>query len=388
MNSLGLRLFETALASVLLVFVSCSPGKTDTTANEPDVLGTMHFIEEVVIGTLEGEPEYLFRGIGAGAIMRNRNLVLADGGDGFLRLYGPDGIFIDNIGRAGDGPGEFGQIRSVAAVGSTFVVVDTGSLKLSRFDQDGTYLDATSIPSGYFRHHLAASNQLIAIAAANTPINNTGASKFPTDHFIHTFDESLGALTSLGTLGDIFDPSDQLGRMQAYVTAVELAVTNNRIVAIPQLFQCRLAEYIRAESGYETIVLSSPNCPDRGYRRTSDEEHDALEALREDDFDSVPGRITGMWIQDEHFTALTWRNSFAPFFLADETLIHVFTEYRDDDWYYWAEEYAPDGTYVGKYLVSGLPNKGRQNFLAYDGEDDIIIGSVLPNGAPWQRSTD
>jgi hypothetical protein len=74
-------------------------------------------------------------------------IAIANGGSHQVRVFGTDGRLVRDIGRVGDGPGEFRSLAWVGARGDTLVVWDIVASRISRFLIDGTFLTST-IPQG------------------------------------------------------------------------------------------------------------------------------------------------------------------------------------------------------------------------------------------------
>lgn len=71
-----------------------------------------------------------------------RRVYVADATARSIRRFGPDGEFIDSIGRRGAGPGEFGGLQSLAWVGDTLAAMDAGNARIGLFARDGRWLGA------------------------------------------------------------------------------------------------------------------------------------------------------------------------------------------------------------------------------------------------------
>lgn len=65
------------------------------------------------------------------------SIVVNDGGGTGILLFGADGTFDRVIGRHGEGPGEYGQIFSMATHGGTVFVQECNKARLTRFHLDG-----------------------------------------------------------------------------------------------------------------------------------------------------------------------------------------------------------------------------------------------------------
>lgn len=99
----------------------------------------------VRIGADDGG-QSLHRVAGATRLADGR-IAIANGGSHQVRVFGTDGRLVRDIGRAGDGPGEFRSLAWVGARGDTLVVWDIVASRISRFLADGTFLTSAT-PEG------------------------------------------------------------------------------------------------------------------------------------------------------------------------------------------------------------------------------------------------
>jgi hypothetical protein len=92
------------------------------------------------IGVDEGRAEEQFAQVSQVAFDANDNLYVLDAGNHRVSVFGPDGRFVRQIGRRGNGPGEFSMPIGVAISADGRVVVqDAGNGNLSVFGRDGTF---------------------------------------------------------------------------------------------------------------------------------------------------------------------------------------------------------------------------------------------------------
>ena len=104
---------------------------------------------EVTIGLTEGDPEYLFGRIIDGTLLPGGNIAVADLRLRTVRLYDSTGTFLRDLGRPGEGPGEFMSLMAIWADGNTVSVFDQRIFRLTRFGVDGSLVEARRIfPDG------------------------------------------------------------------------------------------------------------------------------------------------------------------------------------------------------------------------------------------------
>ena len=77
------------------------------------------------IGGLTENPDYILSNVVGGLRLRDGRIVLADRFTNGLRVYSPDGVFLQDVGREGEGPGEYEFIRGMdRCSGSPVVAFD------------------------------------------------------------------------------------------------------------------------------------------------------------------------------------------------------------------------------------------------------------------------
>jgi len=99
---------------------------------EPETLWT--------VGVAEGAEHEMFSDVPAVAFDEDGNLYVADRDNGRVQVFGPDGSFLHQIGKKGQGPGELGQITDlVIAADGRVVVADVGRGAFSIFTRAGEF---------------------------------------------------------------------------------------------------------------------------------------------------------------------------------------------------------------------------------------------------------
>jgi len=95
------------------------------------------------IGVVEGDAPYLFNGITAVRVLPDGRVVVADAGSATVRVFGADGVFERQVGRRGEGPGEFLYLTSLwIAEPDTILAYDGRTVRLSRFLASGVLLES------------------------------------------------------------------------------------------------------------------------------------------------------------------------------------------------------------------------------------------------------
>lgn len=133
-------------------------------------------VSEVSIGVLDGAPEYQFGNIRALAVAPDGRIYVLDGHGPVVRMYAPDGSYLQDIGREGEGPGEYKRPDSGLAFlpGGQLALRDPGNGRISVYEAGGAYVDSWPIAGS-----MNTSNPMVATRAGVvlTPvIKNLGAS--------------------------------------------------------------------------------------------------------------------------------------------------------------------------------------------------------------------
>jgi hypothetical protein len=102
--------------------------------------------QEVKIGTLEGDPNYMFGQVGFLTVDSNGRIYVLDAQAQQVKVYSADGVYEQTIGGRGSGPGELlGATFVLMAPGDTIVVPDLNNLRISRYAPDGTSLGSSPL---------------------------------------------------------------------------------------------------------------------------------------------------------------------------------------------------------------------------------------------------
>lgn len=138
--------------------------------------GAAHLESEVAIGVLDGAPEYQFGNIRALTAGPDGRIYVLDGHGPVVRMYAPDGSYLQDVGREGEGPGEYKRPDSGLAFlpDGRLALRDPGNGRISLYSADGAYLDSWPVAGS-----MNTSNPMVITRSgiALTPvIKNLGAS--------------------------------------------------------------------------------------------------------------------------------------------------------------------------------------------------------------------
>jgi len=118
-------------------------------ALDPDAIPRLQVEEEVRLGMAEATEAEVFGQIGFATVTEGGELWLFDSLPPQIHRFSLEGEALGTVGRGGEGPGEFSQVRGMLALkGGDVVVLDAGVRRLTRFGPDGTLLGASALPEG------------------------------------------------------------------------------------------------------------------------------------------------------------------------------------------------------------------------------------------------
>jgi hypothetical protein len=107
-------------------------------------------VEELRIGTLEGDGPDLFGDITSLAVDELRRIWVLEGQAQEIRVFEPNGDFVRTVGREGGGPGEFSRALQIRrAPDGTMRVMDPQNNRFSVFDTAGTYVEGHRVAGGF-----------------------------------------------------------------------------------------------------------------------------------------------------------------------------------------------------------------------------------------------
>ena len=113
--------------------------------------------ETANIGATAEDPDYLFGMISFVVLGPDETVIVADYQIARLRQYSADGIYLQDIGREGGGPGEFYEIRGLETLPNGNIAILSNPSQLSLFDgHTGDYLGAVQAPTSLHTQQMMA----------------------------------------------------------------------------------------------------------------------------------------------------------------------------------------------------------------------------------------
>jgi len=105
------------------------------------------FKEELTIGEIEGDENYMFGELVLFSADEEGNIYVTDWDKKRIQKYNSDGKFLLTIGRKGQGPGEFGNLSPARFdKDNNIYVTDIVNQRISFFDKEGNYLKQIKLP--------------------------------------------------------------------------------------------------------------------------------------------------------------------------------------------------------------------------------------------------
>lgn len=95
----------------------------------------------VDIGVVEGDPNYQLDRVGCAVRLQDGRVVVANSGSGELRFFDETGRHLFNVGRKGEGPGEFGFLgKTWRLAGDSIATFDMALNRVSVFTAEGDFV--------------------------------------------------------------------------------------------------------------------------------------------------------------------------------------------------------------------------------------------------------
>ena len=121
------------------------------------------FEEDLSIGVVEGDENYMFGGMICFNTDGEGNFYVSDKDALRIQKYSPEGEYLLSIGRKGQGPGEF-QSLSVARFDKdeNLYICDVTGRKISFFSKEGKFLKQIALPGSYENVYINSKGLIIA----------------------------------------------------------------------------------------------------------------------------------------------------------------------------------------------------------------------------------
>ncbi len=182
-----------------------------------------------------------------------------------------------------------------------------------------------------------------------------------------------------GSLADLYDLEQRIEVQQATFGALKMGTSENRVAVAPTIYDCEILVYKIDTEPIVPIRYKSESCSDRGYRELTESEY---EDYSPDNASEVPpGNLSAMFGPSGSSYVLSWRQTKLLLFLDDGSLL-AFVGKFDNGWVDYAERFDVNGSHVGNYVISGLPETERNRMVTSDSDGRLYYTFHDSVGAP------
>ena len=123
--------------------------------NAPVWGSELRLVEEVRIGTLDGADEYILGSVDGIAVGRDGAMFVADGQVPVIRMYDARGKFVRNVGRKGQGPGEYESLAGIQPLPDGRIAIwDNRNGRITLYTASGDLAGSHPATSGLFADDL------------------------------------------------------------------------------------------------------------------------------------------------------------------------------------------------------------------------------------------
>lgn len=127
----------------------CAQGRVISAEGAPAWGANVRLVPALTIGTLDGPAEYAFGSVSAVVGFADGSFVVHDSRQRQVRRYDAAGRFAANIGRTGEGPGEYKDVLGLESLGDTTIVLWDATLRrVTEFALDGSVRASTTLRIG------------------------------------------------------------------------------------------------------------------------------------------------------------------------------------------------------------------------------------------------
>lgn len=131
---------------------------------ETDIFST---IEDLKIGEVEGDKNYMFSQIRALVVDNDENIYVADFKETHIKIFNKNGEFIKVFGKQGQGPGEIGRIRSMhLTANNELLILDSSNRKILYFSLNGDFVRSIDYSKTMALRAISDSHENIYIVTA------------------------------------------------------------------------------------------------------------------------------------------------------------------------------------------------------------------------------
>lgn len=142
----GMLSWRRTLPPLLLLASAVSSGDAQEQQVENVAEWSLSATPVTSIGVVDGQGEYVFSHIAGVQIIPGEGVAVADGGSSSIRVYGPDGLWRVQMGRSGQGPGEFSLLYALRlSEPDTLLAFDPIAARVTKYLSSGRLLSTCQL---------------------------------------------------------------------------------------------------------------------------------------------------------------------------------------------------------------------------------------------------
>ncbi len=337
-------------------------------------------IENIIGDDINARKEYIFQGPEIIRTDSRNNIYVADKKSFEIRKFSKEGKYILSIGRAGDGPGEFRNIKNLTVDNQDHVIVIDQILgRITTFSPEGKYMASDNIKSEFRDVSKLISynnNEFIGLQLFSLKYGEHG-------NKIVIIDNSFkNILTSFAHTSIFWKYENDFEKfMETFSMLNFLVVNNDRVVVTKEIYDGNLYVFDKKNNWSVRVVKSGISLP-KQYEIYK-------EIIKMDDKRMKLGRafLTSMKINDklQMYTFIVSTRSLGLFNYKNKYLLNFINVCKNDNSVFGLEVHSIDGTYLGycHINIENLPKYGPANFVLYmDNENSFYMKSYSKESIP------
>ena len=282
------------------------------------------------------------------------NIYLPDHSAVTIRVFDENGNYLSNIGRQGNGPGEFASIWALDLYGDVLSVFDRGNNRIVQFLTSGEPLH-TIVADGNQMNppvsmHRFSDEQYLFLHKTSSHIPAENGEQVRQSSFFHLFDTRFSSPRhSFGHVDTIIDENS--GFTDLYISGMNTGriwMENDTLWFVPGVYSGRIFKYLNTDGVWKKVgQLEGYLFSDKTIEEGSDQDGAIAIVVYAPRFES--------------FSGIVFSTSLGIFRLNDGRVMHVSSQYHDGERQTIVEVFNEQGE------LEGL---GRLDEFTFDGNDE------------------
>lgn len=334
---------------VPLVLISCSTTEENQFVQKVEV----QLNEVLSIG--EGNPEdpnYLFSTITSIQVDESKCIYIAELFGNHIKVFDEHGNFLKQIGREGDGPGEFRMILTMTRDSSgNILVMDQSTSSVSKFDSNGEYIDRFLIPNPQVRQLIETANETYLAVYTDHETNNV----------LHFFSQEFEPLISFANLNDIIQTDERFEEViSRFLPGEFLVFDKTAIYFTPVFYHGKIYQYTHDGESWTHSDTLEGLTSEPAFTPTNPETEDAYV----------------LNLGNEVLAATIHNESRGLFRTTDDYIVHFTSTRQDKIRVFGAEVFSSDGEFLG---YTPIQDQDDGNIYAFhiDKENNVYISDQI-----------